>query len=165
MKTKNFNCKPSQRDWKYNSVKHQKSHFKRSCLILEYLETVPLLNTLIQYIRPQALFPAIQGVQYFNWRTWNKQKQRLSKCLIPSEKTLRDNHCFILIVTWFKSVQNLTVAYGQMALAVKRDGGVGKRNKWILCFLYKQIKGRGNKRNEPAMAESENSSKHTLTFL
>lgn len=42
-------------------------------------------------------------------------------------------------------LQPKTVSGGQMALAVKRDGG-GKRNTWIHCFLYQQIKAKGKQR-------------------
>lgn len=54
---------------------------------------------------------------------------------------------------------------GQMGLAIKRDGGGKKEEMNILFSCISKQKGRGHKGNEPATAESESTSKHTLTFL
>ena len=72
------------------TVKHQKSHpcFKEVAYFSVFRKQCPCL-THLHYISSQALFPAIQRVQYFNWRTRNKHKQRLSKMFNPFRENIK----------------------------------------------------------------------------
>ena len=86
------------------TVKHQKSHFKKKLLNFRvFRKQCPCLTHLFNTLAHRLYSLPFKEYSISTGELETNTNKGFQKCLIPSEKTLRDNHCFILIVTWIQN--------------------------------------------------------------